>query len=94
MSPHLPAVNERGNLVLPLPTSDISPPSACGLVVDMTLAATRSSRPPASRDETSEVRLGVFLSTTKSRRAKLTADELRLLAELGVGWAAPEGDKR
>ncbi len=36
----------------PSPTTDISPPSACGSVVDMTRAATRSSRPLASREET------------------------------------------
>lgn len=34
------------------------------------------------------VRLGVFLSNTKSRRAKLTADKLRLLSDLGLEWAA------
>ncbi|MFI9031097.1 hypothetical protein [Streptomyces sp. NPDC053560] len=35
-----------------------------------------------------EVRLGVDLSNTKSRRAKLTADKLAQLAELGLEWAA------
>ncbi|MET7698626.1 Helicase associated domain protein [Streptomyces sp. NPDC005485] len=34
------------------------------------------------------VKLGVFLSNSKSRRAKLTADKLRALAALGLGWAA------
>ncbi|WP_405593764.1 Helicase associated domain protein [Streptomyces sp. NBC_01410] len=36
----------------------------------------------------SEVKLGVFLSNSKSRRAKLTADKLQALAALGLGWAA------
>jgi hypothetical protein len=35
-----------------------------------------------------EVRLGVFLSNSKSRRAKLTADKLQALADLGLDWAA------
>jgi hypothetical protein len=34
------------------------------------------------------VKLGVFLSNTKSRRAKLTVDKLRRLADLGLDWAA------
>ncbi|POX36382.1 helicase [Streptomyces sp. Ru73] len=34
-----------------------------------------------------EVRLGVFLSNTKCRRAKLTADQLAQLAQLGLDWA-------
>ncbi|MFD4764415.1 hypothetical protein ACFWOJ_38090 [Streptomyces sp. NPDC058439] len=36
----------------------------------------------------SEVKLGVFLSNSKSRRAKLTADKLQALAALGLNWAA------
>ncbi|MFJ8589517.1 Helicase associated domain protein [Streptomyces sp. NPDC093595] len=36
----------------------------------------------------SEIRLGVFLSNSKSRRAKLGARRLQALAELGVEWAA------
>ncbi|MFD0296440.1 helicase associated domain-containing protein [Streptomyces sp. NPDC127061] len=36
----------------------------------------------------SEVKLGVFLSNSKSRRAKLTADKLQALAALGLEWAA------
>ncbi|MFI8522754.1 helicase associated domain-containing protein [Streptomyces sp. NPDC085481] len=39
----------------------------------------------------SEVKLGVFLSNTKSRRAKLTTDKLATLAALGLEWAATEG---
>ncbi|MGW0572982.1 Helicase associated domain protein [Streptomyces tauricus] len=35
----------------------------------------------------SEVKLGVFLSNSKSRRAKLTADKLAALAGLGLEWA-------
>jgi hypothetical protein len=34
------------------------------------------------------VKLGVFLSNSKSRRAKLTADKLAALAALGLNWAA------
>ncbi|MGA5606170.1 Helicase associated domain protein [Streptomyces griseoincarnatus] len=34
-----------------------------------------------------EVKLGVFLSNTKSRRGKLTADKLQALADLGLEWA-------
>nr|WP_169786248.1 DEAD/DEAH box helicase [Streptomyces yerevanensis] len=34
------------------------------------------------------VKLGVFLTNTKTRRAKLTADKLQALAALGLGWAA------
>ncbi|SCK63324.1 MULTISPECIES: hypothetical protein [unclassified Streptomyces] len=37
------------------------------------------------------VKLGVFLSNSKSRRAKLTADKLQSLASLGLEWAATEG---
>lgn len=36
----------------------------------------------------SEVKLGVFLSNSKSRRDKLTADKLTVLAGLGLEWAA------
>ncbi|WP_079146891.1 helicase [Streptomyces griseochromogenes] len=34
------------------------------------------------------VKLGVFLSNTKSRRAKLTPERLAALAALGLEWAA------
>ncbi|MEW2467960.1 Helicase associated domain protein [Streptomyces sp. NPDC046994] len=37
------------------------------------------------------VKLGVFLSNTKSRRAKLTSDKLAVLADLGLEWAAEAG---
>lgn len=33
------------------------------------------------------VKLGVWVSNTKSRRAKLTADQIDALAKLGVEWA-------
>ncbi|MFJ5851163.1 helicase associated domain-containing protein [Streptomyces sp. NPDC092903] len=36
----------------------------------------------------SEVKLGVFLSNSKTRRAKLTVDKLAALAGLGLEWAA------
>jgi hypothetical protein len=32
------------------------------------------------------IKLGVFLSNTKSRRAKLTPDQLAALTEIGVHW--------
>lgn len=35
----------------------------------------------------SEVKLGVFLSNTKTRRAKLSSDKLAALADLGLNWA-------
>ncbi|WP_329583054.1 hypothetical protein [Streptomyces sp. NBC_01361] len=35
-----------------------------------------------------EVKLGVFLPNSRSRRAKLTADKLQALAGLGLEWAA------
>ncbi|MEU1377937.1 Helicase associated domain protein [Streptomyces triculaminicus] len=39
-------------------------------------------------DDGAEVKLGVFLSNSKSRRAKLTVDKLAALAGLGLEWAA------
>ncbi|MFJ6850341.1 Helicase associated domain protein [Streptomyces sp. NPDC091271] len=41
-------------------------------------------------EDGSEVKLGVFLSNSKSRRDKLTADKLQVLASLGLEWAATE----
>ncbi|WP_423247497.1 helicase associated domain-containing protein [Streptomyces decoyicus] len=35
------------------------------------------------------VRLGVWVSNTKSRRDKLTAEQLAALAKLGMQWAGP-----
>jgi hypothetical protein len=34
------------------------------------------------------VKLGVFLSNTKSRRGTLATDKLQALADLGLDWAA------
>ncbi|MFD6186907.1 hypothetical protein [Streptomyces goshikiensis] len=39
-------------------------------------------------EDGSEVKLGVFLSNSKSRRDKLTVDKLAALAGLGLDWAA------
>ncbi|CAL9328114.1 hypothetical protein SUDANB146_00012 [Streptomyces sp. enrichment culture] len=39
-------------------------------------------------EDGTEVKLGVFLSNSKSRRAKLSADKLTALADLGLEWAA------
>ncbi|MFF4756383.1 Helicase associated domain protein [Streptomyces sp. NPDC001270] len=36
----------------------------------------------------SEIKLGVFLSNTKTRRAKLSTEQLQQLASLGLEWAA------
>ncbi|RPK27537.1 hypothetical protein EES37_36585 [Streptomyces sp. ADI91-18] len=33
------------------------------------------------------VKLGVWVTNTKTRRDKLTADQLSALAKLGVDWA-------
>ncbi|MFI7274518.1 Helicase associated domain protein [Streptomyces sp. NPDC049879] len=41
-----------------------------------------------------EIRLGVFLSNSKSRRGKLTAGKLQQLAALGLEWAVEEGATR
>jgi hypothetical protein len=38
-------------------------------------------------EDGTEVKLGVFLSNSKSRRAKLTAVKLQALADLGLEWA-------
>ncbi|WP_329012038.1 helicase [Streptomyces sp. NBC_00690] len=35
----------------------------------------------------SEAKLGVLLSNSRSRQAKLTADKLQTLAALGLEWA-------
>ncbi|MER8012633.1 Helicase associated domain protein [Streptomyces sp. NPDC094149] len=39
-------------------------------------------------EDGAEVKLGVWLTNTKTRRAKLTADKLQQLADLGLDWAA------
>ncbi|MGW4985667.1 hypothetical protein [Streptomyces mirabilis] len=38
-------------------------------------------------DDGTEVKLGLFLSNTESRRAKLSTDKLQVLADLGLEWA-------
>ncbi|MBZ4015989.1 helicase associated domain-containing protein, partial [Streptomyces purpurogeneiscleroticus] len=38
-------------------------------------------------EDGTEVKLGIWLSNTKSRRAKLTTDQLAQLADLGLDWA-------
>ena len=38
-------------------------------------------------EDGTEVKLGVFLSNAKSRRAKLSADKLQQLTDLGLDWA-------
>lgn len=54
-------------------------------------ARTGSVKPPRAHVEAlpdgTQVKLGVFLSNTKARRAKLTADKRTALADLGVEWA-------
>jgi hypothetical protein len=54
-------------------------------------ARTGSVTVPRSHVETladgTEVKLGVFLSNTKSRRANLTEDRRKALADLGLDWA-------
>lgn len=37
------------------------------------------------------MKLGVWVSNTKSRRDKLTADQLAALAQLGADWALARG---
>ncbi|WP_433570156.1 helicase associated domain-containing protein [Streptomyces sp. CA-251247] len=39
-------------------------------------------------DDGTEIKPGVFLSNTKTRRAKLTTDQLQQLADHGLDWAA------
>lgn len=39
-------------------------------------------------EDGTEVKLGVWLSNTKTRRAKLTPDKLAALAGLGLEWVA------
>ncbi|MGW3563605.1 Helicase associated domain protein [Streptomyces sp. NPDC000941] len=54
-------------------------------------ARTGSVTVPRAHVETlpdgSQVKLGVFLSNTKSRRSKLTDDKRRVLVDLGLDWA-------
>ncbi|WP_376342160.1 helicase associated domain-containing protein [Streptomyces sp. NPDC055912] len=41
------------------------------------------------QDERVPVKLGVWISNTKSRRDRLDAEQLAALAELGMVWARP-----
>ncbi|MFJ2150985.1 helicase associated domain-containing protein [Streptomyces microflavus] len=43
----------------------------------------------AGASELVPVRLGVWLSNTRTRRDRLTADQLDALAKLGMDWARP-----
>lgn len=66
-------------------------PGAERLPDDQPKARTGSVTVPRAHVEAlpdgSEGKLGVFLSNSKSRRAKLTVDKLRALAGLGLDWA-------
>ncbi|WP_044377517.1 Helicase associated domain protein (plasmid) [Streptomyces noursei] len=88
--------------VVPLPPEQAEPAKAPGKAVsafDKGVAALEqykaregSVKVPRAHVEAlpdgSEVKLGVFLSNSKSRRDKLTADKLATLAGLGLEWAA------
>ncbi|MEW1678498.1 Helicase associated domain protein [Streptomyces noursei] len=88
--------------VVPLPPEQAEPAKAAGKAVsafDKGVAALEqykaregSVKVPRAHVEAlpdgSEVKLGVFLSNSKSRRDKLTADKLATLAGLGLEWAA------
>ncbi|MFF0629751.1 Helicase associated domain protein [Streptomyces sp. NPDC004296] len=88
--------------VVPLPPEQVEPAKAPGKAVsafDKGVAALKqykarvgSVKVPRAHVEAlpdgSEVKLGVFLSNSKSRRDKLTADKLATLAGLGLEWAA------
>ncbi|MFE6129515.1 hypothetical protein ACFQ6Q_14795 [Streptomyces sp. NPDC056437] len=41
-------------------------------------------------DDSTEVKLAVVLSNAWTRRAKLTAEQLQQLADLGLVWAASD----
>ncbi|GGU48538.1 hypothetical protein GCM10010289_81350 [Streptomyces violascens] len=43
--------------------------------------------PPADQTDTVVVKLGVWITNTKSRRDKLTPEQRAQLAELGLEWA-------
>ncbi|MGW0664616.1 helicase associated domain-containing protein [Streptodolium elevatio] len=47
---------------------------------------TLEAGPEGGDGEPVEVKLGVWISNTKSRRAKLTSDQLEQLAEIGLDW--------
>jgi hypothetical protein len=86
--------------VVPLPPEQEAPAKAASGAFERGVAALaqyverEGSVGPVSRSHVevlpdgTEVKLGVFLSNTKSRRGKLTADKLQALADLGLDWAA------
>ncbi|EFG03496.1 helicase (plasmid) [Streptomyces clavuligerus] len=45
---------------------------------------------PDGDGEKTEVRLGVWMSNTKTRRTGLTDDKLAILAALGLHWTGTE----
>jgi hypothetical protein len=47
----------------------------------------RRAEPFDGQDKPVVIKLGVWISNTKSRRDKLTADQLDALAKLGITWA-------
>ncbi|WP_405869908.1 helicase associated domain-containing protein [Streptomyces zaomyceticus] len=92
--PHAPALEELAG------TEEPGEPSAVSVsafergvaALDPVQGRTGSLTVPRAHverlEDGSEVKLGVFLSNSKSRRAKLTADKLAALAGLGLEWAA------
>jgi superfamily II DNA or RNA helicase len=82
----------------PAPEEPAKPSTASGSAFERGVAAlaqykaregsVKVSRGHVERlEDGTEVKLGVFLSNSKSRRAKLTADKLQALADLGLEWA-------
>lgn len=47
----------------------------------------RRAVPPPVLPDATQVKLGVFLSNTKTWRARLPTDQLQRLANLGLNWA-------
>ncbi|MET9760159.1 helicase associated domain-containing protein [Streptomyces sp. NPDC006372] len=89
--------------VTPLPPEWEAPAKGASVAFERGIAAllaqhkarTGSVKVPRAHVETivvdgqeHSVMLGVFLSNSKSRRAKLTADKLQQLADHGLDWAA------
>ncbi|MFI0772835.1 helicase associated domain-containing protein [Streptomyces sp. NPDC021218] len=83
----------------PEPEAPAKPPKATSGAFERGVAAlaqdkarTGSVKVPRAHVEVlpdgTKVKLGVFLSNTKARRAKRTKDKLQQLAALGLGWAA------
>jgi hypothetical protein len=53
------------------------------------LARPLGGRDGARQEEPVTVRLGVWISNTKTRRDKLNTEQLTALAEVGMDWAQP-----